>query len=81
MWTYGATSFTRLTSKGIRAGQRVADAGERVPVGDVHAVDDHGNAACGIAAIEAVFDQPVEWGTRSFLTHCRACQVAAGEST
>lgn len=79
MHTYGATRLVPgPASKGIRAGQRTAQPPELVPGGEVHAVDEHGNLACGqqLALVVQAFDPPVEWGTRSFLSHCRACEHA-----
>jgi hypothetical protein len=78
VWSYGATQFEWLESQGMRAGGRVAGRGERVPVGEVHAIDEHRDAACGVVGAEPVFAETVEWGSRSFLTHCAACTNVVG---
>ena len=78
MYTYGATGMKKgPVSEGIRAGQILAPPPILVPDGDVHAVDEDGNAACGIEyELFPVHDPPMEWGTASFLDHCKACVAA-----
>lgn len=67
-------------SRGIKAGRRTADLAQLIPDGDVHAIDEEGRPACGLAfELVQVFDPPVEWGQRSFLSHCRKCTAALGQ--
>jgi hypothetical protein len=70
----GSQQHRWLESKAIRAGQRVSDGGERVPVGTVHAVEDVTHrAACGAGVMPCVFED-MPWQHRSMVEHCRECE-------
>lgn len=82
MRVYGATGFKPgPQSRGIRPGRLTAPPTDPVPDGAVHAIDEDGRALCGLVGLKPVFDEPVEWGSRSLMDHCRACEAAAADTS
>jgi hypothetical protein len=72
----GATEIGRLESWALPVGGRqLGDAGQRVPVGETHAVHEDGLALCGATDVVEVIDR--DWAAATFVPKCSACRRLA----